>query len=194
MNRATIPVIVVFTPNTLSSLGLRDILARLLPFAVIRVCDSVEQISALDPADIFHIFVSSQLLIENGALFEPLRQKSIVLSNGTPAAAAIKGYHQINIQQSEEQIIASIQALQSHAHGSTHPAQTEEECRELLSPREVEVARLLVEGLINKEIAARLNIGITTVITHRKNIFEKLGIRSLAGLTIYAIMKRMVEI
>ena len=57
-----------------------------------------------------------------------------------------------------------------------------------LTAREVEVLSLLVQGLINKEIASRLNIGLTTVITHRKNIQEKTGIKSLSGLAVYAIL------
>lgn len=52
---------------------------------------------------------------------------------------------------------------------------------------------LLVKGLINKQIADKLNISLTTVISHRKNIVEKLGIRSLSGLTIYAVMHGYVE-
>ena len=62
-----------------------------------------------------------------------------------------------------------------------------------LSPREIEVLVLLTRGYINKEIADRLNISLTTVITHRKNITEKLGIKSLSGLTIYAVMRGYVE-
>mgnify|MGYP000121560979 FL=1 len=46
---------------------------------------------------------------------------------------------------------------------------------------------------INKEIADKLNISLTTVISHRKNITEKLGIKSVAGLTIYAVMHGYVE-
>ena len=57
-----------------------------------------------------------------------------------------------------------------------------------LSVREKEVLRLLVEGKINKEIADELSISINTVITHRKNITAKTGIKSVSGLSIYAIM------
>ena len=57
--------------------------------------------------------------------------------------------------------------------------------QELLSAREIEVLVLITKGLINKEIADKLNISLTTVITHRKNITEKLGIKSVSGLTIY---------
>ena len=53
---------------------------------------------------------------------------------------------------------------------------------------------LLVRGLINKEIADKLNISLTTVITHRKNITEKLGIKSLSALTIYAVMHGYIEV
>ena len=62
-----------------------------------------------------------------------------------------------------------------------------------LSAREIEVLVLITKGLINKEIADKLNISLTTVISHRKNITEKLGIKSVSGLTIYAVMQGYVE-
>ncbi|MFI3281004.1 MAG: LuxR C-terminal-related transcriptional regulator [Rikenellaceae bacterium] len=193
MNRA-VPLIIVLTPNTLTSVGLRNMLTDILPFAAVKVCDSIEDLQQFEASDIFHIFVSSQILIENIALFESLRAKCIVLTNGSVNTAALQEFHQINIQQSESEILSSIRALHTHAHGARGETQQPLEKCELLSPREIEVTKLLVEGLINKEIANQLDISITTVITHRKNIFEKLGIRSIAGLTIYAIMKRYIEI
>jgi len=57
---------------------------------------------------------------------------------------------------------------------------------EVLSKREQEVLGLVAQGLMNKEIAERLHISLTTVISHRKNMADKLGIHSLAGLTVYA--------
>ena len=62
-----------------------------------------------------------------------------------------------------------------------------------LSPREIEVLILITKGFINKEIADKLNISLTTVISHRKNITEKLGIKSVSGLAIYAVMHGYVE-
>lgn len=64
----------------------------------------------------------------------------------------------------------------------------------ILSNREIEVLSLIVQGYINKEIAAQLNISLTTVITHRKNIMDKLGMRSVSALTIYAVMHGYVDI
>ena len=63
-----------------------------------------------------------------------------------------------------------------------------------LTSREVEVLVLIVRGYINKEIADRLNIGLTTVISHRKNIMEKLGLKSVSALTIYAVMNGYVDV
>ena len=65
---------------------------------------------------------------------------------------------------------------------------------ETLSPREKEVIIALVQGMANKEIAAHLGISVNTVITHRRNIAQKLQIHSPAGLTIYAIVNDLIDI
>ncbi|GBU07571.1 helix-turn-helix transcriptional regulator [Bacteroidales bacterium] len=62
-----------------------------------------------------------------------------------------------------------------------------------LSEREKDVLRLLVQGFANKEVAERLHISPHTVISHRKNIIEKTGIRSLAGLAVYAILNNISD-
>ena len=66
--------------------------------------------------------------------------------------------------------------------------------QEELSEREIEVLKLVVQGLINKEIADKLHLSLHTVLSHRKNIARKLNIHSTAGLTIYAIVNRLVDI
>ena len=66
--------------------------------------------------------------------------------------------------------------------------------QKVLTNREIEVMSLIVQGYINKEIASRLNIGLATVITHRKNIMDKLGFKSVSALTIYAVMQGYVDI
>lgn len=63
-----------------------------------------------------------------------------------------------------------------------------------LSDRERDVVVCLVEGMSNKEIADHLCISVNTVITHRRNIARKLQIHSVAGLTIYAIALKLVDI
>ena len=98
-----------------------------------------------------------------------------------------------NIYQSEKDLVKSILRMHEHGHhGGKHP-QSDTMDSHTLSAREIEVLVLVTKGLINKEIAEKLNISLTTVISHRKNITEKLGIKSVAGLTIYAVMNGYIE-
>ena len=63
-----------------------------------------------------------------------------------------------------------------------------------LSQREKEIITCIVKGLTNKEIAKNLFLSTHTVISHRRNIARKLEIHSTAGLTIYAIVNKLVEL
>jgi len=62
-----------------------------------------------------------------------------------------------------------------------------------LTARETEVLRLVASGYSNKQIAGELFISIHTVISHRKRITEKTGIKSMSGLTIYAILQQLID-
>ena len=62
-----------------------------------------------------------------------------------------------------------------------------------LSAREIEVLRLAARGFINKEIADTLGISFNTVLTHRRNISAKLGIRSVSGLGVYAVINGLIS-
>ncbi|MFO7864286.1 MAG: LuxR C-terminal-related transcriptional regulator [Salinivirgaceae bacterium] len=70
---------------------------------------------------------------------------------------------------------------------------TELETKTELTVREREVLKEVALGLSNKEAANKLNISIHTVISHRKNITEKLGIKSISGLTVYAIINNLID-
>ena len=62
-----------------------------------------------------------------------------------------------------------------------------------LSRREVDVLVQVAHGMTNKEIAQELNVSVHTVISHRKNIMHKTGIKSVAGLTVYAILNNLID-
>ncbi len=62
-----------------------------------------------------------------------------------------------------------------------------------LSSREKEILVCVAKGMLNKEIADHYNLSIYTVITHRKNITRKTGIKSVAGLTVYALLNKLIE-
>lgn len=62
-----------------------------------------------------------------------------------------------------------------------------------LTDREKEILVGVAQGLLNKEIADKYNISIYTVISHRKNITRKTGIKSVAGLTVYALLNGLID-
>ena len=62
-----------------------------------------------------------------------------------------------------------------------------------LSKRETDVLVAVAKGLMNKEIAEKMNISIHTVISHRKNITRKTGIKSVSGLTVYALLNNLID-
>ena len=91
----------------------------------------------------------------------------------------------VSIFDSNEQIISKLKkTISSESDISS----------ECLSSREKEIVGLVVQGLSNKQIAQKLNLSIHTVITHRRNISTKLDIHSTSGLTIYAIVNKLIEI
>lgn len=68
------------------------------------------------------------------------------------------------------------------------------EDRSHLSPREIEVLRLIARGLTNKEIGAELGLGVRTIETHRENLIRKTGLPTVAELTRYAVLNGYVEL
>ena len=62
-----------------------------------------------------------------------------------------------------------------------------------LSKRETDVLVAVAKGMMNKEIADEMNISIHTVISHRKNITRKTGIKSVSGLTVYALLNNLID-
>lgn len=76
----------------------------------------------------------------------------------------------------------------------TNDEDEKENEQETLSQREKEIITCVVKGMTNKTIADQLYLSIHTVITHRRNIARKLQIHSPAGLTIYAIVNKLVEL
>ncbi len=84
-----------------------------------------------------------------------------------------------------------IEQLQ-HSMAIEQPTKNEEKVYPLTN-RETEILRLIVQGNINKEIAERLNISLNTVLTHRKNIIAKTGIKTVSGLTFYSIRNGLIS-
>jgi len=89
----------------------------------------------------------------------------------------------------KDTIIQTISNLLHH-RGDTHKKNYSGD----LSPRETTIVRLISMGLTNRQIAEKLFLSAHTVMTHRKNINSKLGIKSVSGLTVYAIVNNIITI
>lgn len=189
------PKIAIIDPNTLAVLGLRCILQDVIPIAEVDTFGSFAELDANSPDCYFHYFVSMDILLPNRAFFTARRNKTIVLTLSLDSSRLTE-FHSLCINVPEAQLIKSLLALEqsAHANGRNLPPAPKAQQQKLLTDREIEVMALITQGYINKEIADRLNIGLATVITHRKNIMEKLNLKSVSALTIYAVMHGYVDI
>ena len=190
------PKVAILDPNTLSALGLKSILQNIMPIMTVDTFGSFSELAAADADNYFHYFVAMSIVLENKPFFLERRRKTIVLTLSLDTMSQHSNFHCLCVNVPEQQLVRSLLTLQQHAHGRGEhlPPMPEMLQRKVLSDREIEVMSLIVQGYINKEIADRLNIGLATVITHRKNIMDKLGLKSVSALTIYAVMHGYVDI
>ena len=190
------PKIAIIDPNALSALGLKSILQHVIPIMTVDTFGSFLELSTNHPEQYFHYFVAMNVVLENKPFFIENRRKTIVLTLSLDTTSQLSEFHSLCINVSESELVRSILMLEQHAHGHGQnlPSMPKVLQQKILSDREIEVMSLIVQGFINKEIADKLNIGLSTVITHRKNIMDKLGLKSVSALTIYAVMHGYVDI
>jgi DNA-binding NarL/FixJ family response regulator len=190
------PKIAIIDPNTLSVLGLKSILQNVMPIMTVDTYGSFTELEANHPEQYFHYFVAMNVVLENKPFFLAQRKKTIVLTLSLDTTSLLSEFHSLCINVPESELVRSLLALEQHAHGHGQnlPAMPKALQQKILSDREIEVMALIVQGFINKEIADKLNISLSTVITHRKNIMDKLGFKSVSALTIYAVMHGYVDI
>ena len=190
------PRLAIVDPNTLATIGLKQLLQNVMPIMTVDTFGSFAELEANGPDNYFHFFVAMNLVLENRQFFLERRRKTIVLTASVDPETQLKDFHSLCINVPESQLVRSLLILEQHAHGAGRnlPPMPRALQAKVLTDREIEVLALIAQGYINKEIADRLNIGLTTVITHRKNIMDKLGLKSVSALTIYAVMHGYVDI
>jgi DNA-binding NarL/FixJ family response regulator len=190
------PKVAIIDPNTLATMGLKQLLQNVMPIMTVDTFGSFAELTASQMDSYVHYFAAMNIVLENKFFFTERRRKTIVLTLSLDNASQLSEFHSLCINLPEPQLIRALLALEQHAHsnGKNLPPMPRVLQQKILSDREIEVMSLIVQGYINKEIADRLNIGLATVITHRKNIMDKLGMKSVSALTIYAVMHGYVDI
>ncbi len=182
--------IAIILSDTLQSVGLQSLLADYFPPVEITHFTAAGLLSPVgnDPFD--HYFTTPDIYTAHLDYFLPRRSKTILLFNcgeSDPGPSSATSF--ITLQAPQETIIEQLQAYLPEEPAN----QFAEEGNKELSTREIDVLQQVVRGITNKEIADKLNISLNTVLTHRKNITAKLGIKTLSGLTFYAIMNGIIS-
>lgn len=170
--------------STMESLGWKELIHR--EFACrVRIFREVKELIS-DAESIGFYLITPEIIASNLDFFIPRRQKVIIVGKSdNDNLSTVDNQKFINSYSDESDILSSLHKFLIF---------DEEEGRRNsdLSQREIEVLKKVAEGKLNKEIADELFISVNTVITHRKNISVKLGVKSASGLTTYALMNGLI--
>ena len=169
--------IAIVTSDTLSYLCVKKLLEDIPAVTVCHIADAAGLIDG--NADRFDVIVAdAAVCMSHLQFFLPRRSKTLVISDKPLVQPAFDFINRTDsAQQLSEKLIDYIDKLRTTASPQSE-----------LSQREIEVLTLVASGKINKEIADALQISINTVLTPRKHISAKLGIKSVSGLSVYAMM------
>ncbi|MBN1112375.1 MAG: response regulator transcription factor [Bacteroidales bacterium] len=174
--------------------GLISLLSRFHDIEVQKVYDSFDNIVECITSCDTDIIIVNASLIDSDTLSNLIKTDARLVSNklillsqfnpGVDLQSAVKGVWLYN--QSESEIIESVKALLAESDNNLSNNE------DVLSKREQDTLRLIALGLTQKEIADKLFISTHTVVSHRKNITRKLGIKTVSGLTVYAILNNLI--
>ena len=188
--------IIIVEPSPIVSAGLASFFDDIKQVSIVSQLDRIdrmeEKLAAYNP----DILIINPLLIAydtNEQFLKICRDFSnaipVALLTSYVDAGILKQFKDvIEINDSKQKVVTKIfNLLNDNKLSQDKPESVE------LSNRETDVLVALVKGMTNKEISDKLFISIHTVITHRKNIIRKTGIKSVSGLTVYALLNNLVD-
>lgn len=188
--------VLVITPSDIVSVGVSEILARSREFVHYATLPDMSYYSEgkFSMCDIVLVDPSVVSYDERSELRRRLNGGGApvlaLLTSAMDMSFARQFDGVVSLYDNSETIISRLSAsLEQNSTSSTPRSDSEE-----LSARERDILTAVAQGKTNKEIADEFNISIHTVITHRKNISHKLGINSISGLTVYAILNRLIDV
>lgn len=173
--------VVILLHNAIEAMGMQRIILDAFGITA-HLTGDIEELQQL-PADAIDLVVTdAQFFLENLKMFLPRKARTLVVVN--QPVESVSDVHLVNVNQDTHAIVDALSRFLGENEDTSGPS--------VLSSREIDVLRLVASGIINKQIADTLNISINTVLTHRKNITAKLGIKSVSGLTFYAMMNGII--
>ena len=192
MNKDTKYKVVLIEPSEIVAAGITQIINRNPEFSVVQTLSNPTYYNA-NNNDIDIIIINPTVIDYNERLdirsyFGGTDSALVALTHSNYEEGVLRQYDDcIGIYDNSARIIQKLKnAMEENAE---NPKSDINE----LSTRERDILTAVAKGKTNKEIADEFNISIYTVISHRRNISQKLGINSIPGLTVYAIMNKLVD-
>ncbi len=188
--------ILIIEPSAIITKGLEQVFSDLGEF---EVCGILQDLSGIGESQLRSM--GADVILVDVGIFDYASRPGIKAHLADFSEAAVIGILQ---QMTDEDTLRQfdgtiglmdspttiIRKVRSALEGRTD---TPREETEELSAREKEILICVAKGMLNKEIADLYNISIYTVITHRKNITRKTGIKTVAGLTVYALLNNLID-
>ena len=183
--------VIIAEPSYLMKRGISALIADILQAEVVFIDDSQELNHYLDTNVVQAVIIDEQILdeMQDPRLFFQLKEATryIVLSDNPDNVRERREFDAIlNRNAQKDEIVPVIGRLLQPETSQTRSEET------LLSSREKEVLKHVALGFTNQEIADKLHISKHTVISHRKNLTSKLGIKTVSGLTVYAVLNDLI--
>jgi DNA-binding NarL/FixJ family response regulator len=187
--------ITIIEPSEIVSSGLKHLIEYAGIFQVVKIFRNLQEYAEPQNGKPDIIIVNPSIVIANG--FDS--PKSIAAKENTAFVAINYGAYDDEILRSYDGnigIFNTSEQIEKKLQGALKISsdKEQEDGSNELSTRECEILTAVAKGKTNKEIADEFNLSIHTVISHRKNISHKLGINSIAGLTIYAVMNKLLDV
>lgn len=177
--------IAVVTPHTLLNLGLKHLFQRyfdVTPALYNRAEDFFDDTP--EQFDAYLLFADA--VLQYSDFFLPRKSRIMLLTaHGDQSVESFAPT--LPIDEEKESLLERLERFVEQLGRQAESLPQE------LSPRETEVLKLVAKGFMNKEIADQLNISINTVLSHRKNLTAKLGIKTVSGLSFYAMMNGYIS-
>jgi DNA-binding NarL/FixJ family response regulator len=188
--------IIVIESSPIITEGLASILNKSVLNCQIVFVDSLENIELIfAKKNCELIFINPSFLLNNLKTFNAIKNRlskikwiGLIYTHYDPKLLSLLDAS-ITISDTRESIINIVNKLLADENQNGQSLS-----QDILTEREIDVLKLVAAGTTNKEIANKLFISTHTVITHRKNISQKTGIKSISGLTIYAVVQKFVSI
>ncbi len=182
--------IVIAEPSYLMKRGISAVISDILQAEVVFIDELEELNHYLETNTADFVFIDVRLLHskDQREIFFQLRGNArvVALTGKDKNIPASRHFHDImNRYASKEEIIPVLEKLLAETPENKNK-------NALLSERETEVLKQVALGYTNQQIADRLFISRHTVISHRKNITSKLGIKTVSGLTVYAVLNNLI--